>query len=145
MIRRIRFDEASHVAVVYAHEYAPELSDKGKPPIVMWLQNCALHPHAFCLVAEEEGEIAGFVIAALTSSPVMPFHAGEVEELYVREADRGRGLGRALLEEAVARLRRDGARTVLAKAAPDEPEGKAFLEHLGFGPHAAVFALYDAV
>jgi ribosomal protein S18 acetylase RimI-like enzyme len=139
-IRRIRLDEAELVARIYTTEYAPGAK---LDPIVTWLQNCALHPTAFCLVAEEDGEITGFVIASQTTSEVMPGQGGEVEELHVRDRSRRDELGRRLVEDAIALLVRRGSWVVVVDVDRDAPdEERALWRSLGFEHHIDRFALY---
>jgi hypothetical protein len=141
VIRRIRLDEVDAVSDLYVHHYARGLGEDGKPPILVWLQNCALHPKAFCLVAEEDGAITGFVIASLRESHVMPGIAGELDELWARD-----GSGSAwseLAQEAIARFRRLGARTIRCDLASDERHAP-LLERLGFEAEAVRYSLHDS-
>ena len=139
-IRRIRLDEAELVARIYATEYAPGV-EVGR--IVPWLQNCALHPRAFCLVAAEDGEIAGFVIASQMTSEVQPGEGGELVELHVRDPRRRDEVGRALVETAIASLVRRGSWVVLVSVDRDAPdEERTFWRSLGFEHHVDRFALY---
>ena len=68
-------------------------------------------PALFAHVAEVDGEVVGMALWFLSFSTWRGVHGIYLEDLYVRPAHRGRGLGRALLralaEEAV---RRDFAR-----------------------------------
>jgi hypothetical protein len=141
VIRRIRLDEVEAVADLYVHQYASELDEGGKPPIVVWLQNCALHPNAFCLVAETDGEISGFVIASVHESAVLPCRAGELEELWVQGGDEG--LWTDLAREAIVRLRWLGARTVRFDVATGEIHAP-LLERLGFEGDAVRYSLYES-
>ncbi len=139
MIRRIRLDEVGAVSDLYVHEYAHELGDSGKPAIEVWLQNCALHPKAFCLIAEEADAITGFVIASLRESHVMPGLAGELYELWARNGDEP--CRSALAREAIARLRALGARTIRFDSS-DETHAPLF-EGLGFKADSVRYSLYD--
>lgn len=60
-------------------------------------------PRGRLLLGEEEGHIAG--LACLRS---IGEDLGEVKRMYVRPSFRGRGIGKALLEELVAEARRVG-------------------------------------
>jgi hypothetical protein len=141
VIRRIRLDEVDAVADLYVHEYARELGEDGKPPLVAWLQNCALHPKAFCLIAEEAGAITGFVIASLRESYVQPGIAGELDELWARDGNEREWS--ELAGEAIARLRRLGARSIRCDVASDESHAP-LLERLGFEADAVRYSLYDS-
>ena len=139
-IRRIRLDEAELVARIYATEYAPGIDAR---PIVDWLSNCALHPKALCLLAEDEGQLVGFVIASQTDSPVMPGSAGEIEELHVRVDDRRGEVARALAEAAVSRLARRGVWMIRVDVDRDAAEWlRAAYSATGFGHDADRWSRY---
>lgn len=56
-------------------------------------------PHVFCHVAEEEGALIGFALWFLNYST---FHGASgiyLEDLFVRDGHRGRGVGTALMKE----------------------------------------------
>jgi ribosomal protein S18 acetylase RimI-like enzyme len=74
-------------------------------------------------LAEEDGATLGFVTAWLED------HVARIGDLYVTEAGRRHGTGRALVEAVIENLRARGARHVLLNANPD---AVAFYERLGF-------------
>src|SRR5688572_3717559 len=90
------------------------------------------NPSAFCLVAEDEGAVHGFVTAALLSHPVMPGRSAEIEELKVDRDHRGRGLGRELLREALRWIHNAGVGRVRVHIAPDEITAAALFREVGF-------------
>ena len=55
-----------------------------------------------------------------------------LEDLFVREEDRGRGLGRALAEAAIARARERGCRRIELDVNDANPAALALYEALGF-------------
>ncbi len=59
-------------------------------------------PAVFCHVAEVDGAVAGFAVWFLNFSTWLGRHGIYLEDLFVRPAYRGRGLGRALLESLAA-------------------------------------------
>jgi len=63
-----------------------------------------VHAH----VAEEDGRVVGMAIWFLTFSTWTGHHGIYLEDLYVREDVRGRGVGRALLTELAAVAVRSG-------------------------------------
>ncbi len=63
------------------------------------------HPRIFCDIAEWAGEPAGFALWYYTFSTFQGRHGIYLEDLFVRPAYRGRGLGKALLERLAARTR----------------------------------------
>ena len=56
-------------------------------------------PKAFCLVAEDAGEVVGFAVYFLNFSTWLGTHGIYLEDLFVRPEARGGGHGRALLQE----------------------------------------------
>jgi GNAT superfamily N-acetyltransferase len=59
-------------------------------------------PAAFCHIAEYDGEVAGLALWFLNYSTWLASHGLYLEDLYVREAQRGNGIGLALLAELAA-------------------------------------------
>ena len=56
-------------------------------------------PKVHCLVAEHDGEVAGFAVYFLNFSTWLGTHGIYLEDLFVRPEARGAGHGRALLSE----------------------------------------------
>ena len=68
-------------------------------------------PRVFCDLAEQDGVIAGFALWFYSFSTFRGRHGIYLEDLFVRPAMRGHGIGRALLAALAARcLREDLAR-----------------------------------
>ena len=78
-------------------------------------------------VAESDGKIAGFVISYRA-----PGNVGHVVTLDVAEGHRRSGVGRALLEEAMARLARKHVRRYRLEVDPANAAAIAFYESFGF-------------
>lgn len=92
------------------------------------LQRDARHP---VLVAECEGRLAGF--AALSPwSDRCAYAATAENSVYVDEAWRSRGIGRALLAELLAAARKAGLHTVIARIAAGNPASEALHRAAGF-------------
>jgi L-amino acid N-acyltransferase YncA len=88
------------------------------------------HP-SLRLVAEEDGAVLGF--AALSPYSHRRCYRGVGEEsVYVGEAARGRGVGRALLDALVARAEADGYWTLLAGVFPENEASLALHAACGF-------------
>ena len=84
------------------------------------------------LLAEADGEVVGY--AGLRLGPFISgdYPRAELSELYVQPARRRRGVGRALVEEAVARASEAGARRVLLLVSQGNADAQAFYRSLGF-------------
>lgn len=94
-----------------------------------WAVWDAAHP-SLRVVADRGGAVLGF--AALSPYSHRRCYRGVAEEsVYVAEAARGRGVGRALLDALVARAEADGYWTLLAGIFPENAASLAL--HLGCG------------
>lgn len=125
----------------------------GKPELTDWLRRHALASHragsARVYVVHSAGRVAGYF--ALTAGSVEPEEApGRIKKglarhpipvillarLAVDQREQGRGLGAALLKDALTRAARAadeiGARAVLVHA--KDEEARAFYEHFDFEP-----------
>jgi GNAT superfamily N-acetyltransferase len=65
-------------------------------------------PRLFCDIAEWAGEPVGFALWLLNFSSFEGRHGIYLEDLFVRPAHRGRGIGKALLVELAQRCVREG-------------------------------------
>ncbi len=92
-------------------------------------------PDAAIFVHDEEGDLPGMCIARFDRSPPIldESERAEITDLGVREADRRRGIGRALVETALAWVAERGVERVEVRVASDNREGQAFWRALGFG------------
>ena len=88
-------------------------------------------PRVFCDLAEQDGVIAGFALWFYSFSTFRGRHGIYLEDLFVRPAMRGRGIGRALLSGLASRcLREDLARLEWSVLDWNEP-ALAFYRTLG--------------
>jgi [ribosomal protein S18]-alanine N-acetyltransferase len=83
-------------------------------------------PGMLALVSESEGKVRGFVIARQAADE------GEILNLAVTPAKRGKGEGGALLEEALRELRRSGVSRVFLEVRESNERGIAFYAKHGF-------------
>jgi L-amino acid N-acyltransferase YncA len=88
-------------------------------------------PHHPVIVAEVDGRVVGW-------GALSPFHARSAyrftveDSVYVDDAWRGRGIGRRLLEELVARARAIGYHTIIAGVDASQPGSLALHARHGF-------------
>ena len=81
------------------------------------------------LVAEHQGEVAGYAYGNVEGYDYMALRgpAGVLQDIVVDLAYRGKGIGRTLLEAAIAALAARGApRVVLSTAEQNEPAQRLF-------------------
>jgi L-amino acid N-acyltransferase YncA len=91
----------------------------------------AAHLPEHRLVAELDGEVAGWVAVVPYSRRAVYRGVGE-ESVYVAEAARGRGVGRALLGALVESARAGGLWTLQAGIFPENSASLALHHSLGF-------------
>jgi ribosomal-protein-alanine N-acetyltransferase len=91
---------------------------------------------AECLIAEDGGKIAGFILAECNGA------LAHIITLDVAESARRQGLGSALLRQAEANLALSGARTVLLETAVTNEPGIAFWKKHGYRIEAVLKRYY---
>ena len=100
-----------------------------EPPSWATFDADKLHAHRF--VAEENGEVVGWIAASPTSS--RDCYAGVVEHsVYVAEGARGRGVGLALLEALIASTEAAGIWTIQSAMFPENVASLRLHERAGF-------------
>jgi phosphinothricin acetyltransferase len=95
-------------------------------------QQACGHP---VIVAEDvDGEVVGFsTYGEFRDNAKWPGYRYTVElSIHVRDNRWGRGIGRALMAELVARAQQNGMHVIIAAVDGDNPESIAFHERMGF-------------
>ena len=128
-IRALDESDWPHVSRVYAEGIATgNATFEVDPPT--WERWDAAHP-TLRLVAVEDGRVVGW--AALSPYSDRRCYRGVAEEsVYVAASARGKGVGRALLGELIARAKADGYWTLLAGVFPENVASLALHESMGF-------------
>ena len=83
-------------------------------------------------VAEDDGSAVGMVAVSYVRSLPLGGQRATLEQLVVHAERRRTGIGRRLLEFAIGRALRRGARAFEAR--PGDEDAARFLDHLGFRP-----------
>jgi ribosomal protein S18 acetylase RimI-like enzyme len=117
------------------------ISERGLDNLETHYRLGAVHPDVITLVAEDRGEIVGFVDAEITHGRSLPGVSGEIGDLYVVDAA-GPDVAEALAREAVKLLRERGAKVILHTEAADRPEREPW-ESLGFEADVVRFSPYE--
>jgi len=111
-------EDAGRLAPLYAAFY---VEDGMVPPAAGFeanLRRMLGDPRAGLIVAEADGRILGF--ASITLGFGIEFGwSAELEDLFVRPEDRGRGLARRLVEEAARLARSRGATEIWLVITPE--------------------------
>jgi ribosomal protein S18 acetylase RimI-like enzyme len=71
-------------------------------------RNIVANDRVIGLAASRGGELAGFGIAVLHDATWSEGPSAYLEDLFVREDERGRGIGRAIIDELILRGRAEG-------------------------------------
>ena len=148
-IRRIRVDEAPAVRELYresvleAAERHPEdrlgISERGLDNLETQFRLGAAHEDVITLVAEDDGELIGFVLAEVERGRSLPGTAGQVAEVWTGPGREW--LREELVREAIRLLRERGAGPIFHTDDAKDPEREPW-ESLGFEPDGVRFSLY---
>jgi ribosomal protein S18 acetylase RimI-like enzyme len=87
------------------------------------------------LLAEVEGKVVGFANLRLAHSVFYPEPYAELSELYVEEAYRRRGIGKALILHAEGLARQAGAGEMVILTGDDNQAALGLYRSLGYGDH----------
>jgi GNAT superfamily N-acetyltransferase len=149
-IRRMRLAEAPVLRELTKEGVAREaarypedqigISEAGLDNLETHYRVGAAHPDLITLVAEEGGEIVGFVDAEITRDRSLPGVSGEIGDLYVTE-EAADEVAKALVGEAVRLLRERGAGAIFHTEDADRPEREPW-ESLGFTADVVRLSLY---
>ena len=128
-IRALDEEDWPQVAIIYGEGIATG-NATFEVEIPSWERWNAAHP-SLRLVAVDGEQVLGW--AALSPYSDRRCYRGVAEEsVYVGAAARGKGVGRALLEELVARADADGYWTLLAGVFPENEASLALHASVGF-------------
>jgi L-amino acid N-acyltransferase YncA len=124
------------VAAIYAREVREGVAtfDEEPPTRESWLAKLrSIDPGDHFLVAEADGRVLGYAYSTAYRTRTAYRHTRETT-VYVAPDALGRGVGRNLYDDLLARLRADGMRTALAAIALPNPGSVALHESAGYRP-----------
>ncbi|MDX2163732.1 MAG: GNAT family N-acetyltransferase [bacterium] len=96
-----------------------------------------------CYVAETDGKIVGFIVAALSESALWQGQAGDIEELFVLPAYRRRRVATGLVNTVSGWLRAKGAGVLRVNADVSAADVQAFWSAMGWENDLSLFSRYD--
>jgi ribosomal protein S18 acetylase RimI-like enzyme len=109
----------------------PQLSSSAPAPTDADIADIAASPATVLLVARDEhGTIVGSLTLVLFRAPTGP--RAWIEDVVVDETTRGKGIGAALVRDALARATGAGARTVDLTSRPSREAANRLYIRLGF-------------
>lgn len=119
--------------VAYRHIFPPDAPFPAAETRDLWAQHLA-SPGAFALLAEDSGLAVGFIAAGPQTEGGAVAGSGEIHGLHIRPTHWRRGIGRRLVEDALARLRADGFRACVVWVLRENRRGRDFYERTGWRP-----------
>ena len=128
MIRRVRESDARAVTALLAQLDYPLEAEMVAPV----LAEVVADPAHLALVAEEDGEIVGFVNANFRPQLHHLAPVGTIDELVVEAGRRGRRIGERLVEAVLGEARRRGADVVEVMTHERRERARAFYRGCGF-------------
>ena len=124
MIRPARADDAVAIAELDAATWSLDVTPSPRSSVPSSIEGM--------LVAEEGGEIVGYVALGRPTRLESNRHVADIRGLAVAPAHQGRGLGRALVQAALAAARERGARRVTLRVLAPNTAARALYESCGF-------------
>jgi ribosomal protein S18 acetylase RimI-like enzyme len=108
----------------------PQLSRSAPPPTPEQLARIVADPDTVLFVAEEDGRIVGSL--TLVAFEILTGRRAWIEDVVTDATMRGRGVGSALVEAAVAHAEALGTRTVDLTSRPEREDANRLYTKLGF-------------
>jgi len=106
--------------------------DETSPVTAEWVAECLADDDFFAVVAELGGEIVGVVTFGLVRGLFHAKKSGVIQEASVAPAHQNEGIGRALLEAAVARLKQLDVAEISISTGFENERAKHLYRALGF-------------
>ena len=129
-VREVQAEEITEAFAIRISSLVSQL--RGAPAIVTrdWLLQMAAFPKTWLLIAEVEREVAGML--TLHAFPRSSGWTAWIEGVVTDGTMRGRGIGRALLEKAIAIARAEGFQTINLSSRPERATANVLYEKMGF-------------
>ncbi|TGK20955.1 GNAT family N-acetyltransferase [Leptospira fluminis] len=110
-----------------------------------FLEDRLLHKDSILIVAEDADTILGFAQLYPTYSSLFLKKDYILNDLYVREGARKKGVGKKLLDEAGAVVRKFGGKGMSLETLPDNRAARKLFESFGFRIHEEFLHYYWSV
>lgn len=130
LVNIIEATEVTDELVEAFERLIPQLSSSNPPPSREHLAQIVSSEASILLLAEEDGKILGSLTLVVFAIPTAI--RAWIEDVVVDDAARGRGVGKALNNEALSLARRAGATTVDLTSRPSREAANRLYQRLGF-------------
>jgi GNAT superfamily N-acetyltransferase len=136
IIRPARDSDADKIATLVALYWKFEdIAGFDRPGITTLLEDFLRQPQrGHCWVAEEDGQLKGYLLAVYLFSLENRGMMAEIDELFVIEEKRSSHIGTAMLETACDAMAKQGISRVQLQLGSQNSSGKRFYEQHGFSP-----------
>lgn len=134
LIREATAADLPAIKAVYDHEVVHSIAtfDLEPPGLEYWSARLeSTEPGDHLLVAEADGEVLGYAYSS-AYRPRPAYRNTRETSVYLADGARGRGVGRALYDDLLARLVASGTHTALALIALPNPASEALHRSCGF-------------
>ena len=134
VVRAATAEDLPALAEIYNEAVANSVASfdlEPQPPELFADRVASTRPGDHVLVAEEDGQVVGLAFAA-TYRPRPAYGATRETSVYLAPSARGRGLGRTLYDELLARVDADGIHVCLAVIAQPNAASEALHAATGF-------------
>lgn len=108
-----------------------------------FIQERLLNEEAVIYIACDESDPIGFVQLYPTFSSVSMRRTWVLNDLYVKESGRGKGIGENLIKTALAFAKETDAKGVLLETGADNTTAQRLYEKIGFVKETAHFYFYE--
>jgi L-amino acid N-acyltransferase YncA len=128
MMRQFRVRQRQLDPILY------ELRPDAEQQFRRWIGQMSQDPRALLVVAEEQGQLIGFLYTTMETDAPIYVHDefALVREWWVEPAFRGRGAGKALIDRAAAELAAIGVRQLRVRAPAADDDANAAMQRCGF-------------
>ena len=133
-VRPATADDLGAIAAIYDHEVATGVAtfDLEPRPLGVWQERLAsTEPGDHLLVTEIDGVVGGYATSSAYRPKAGYRHTRETT-IYLAPGAQGRGLGRQLYDDLLARLVADGMHLALAAVAMPNPGSRELHRSCGF-------------
>jgi ribosomal protein S18 acetylase RimI-like enzyme len=111
-----------------------ELADDAEQAMMNNFSNGLQQDNVFAFVAEEDDELAGYLLFEIRSSPPIFTRSRDcaLDQLYVKPPHRGKGIGKELIDRARSIGKEKGAENIVFTIDADNEAGLEYFDNLGY-------------